>query len=85
MDVNVGVKTVFALASALGVSPAYLLGLTDNPLQGLDDDERPALLPGIGKEMLDVFLSLPAPDQATLLNLAKRLQAASTPRIVGAE
>lgn len=36
---NVGVKTIFALAQALGVSPAYLLGLTDNPLAGVDDEE----------------------------------------------
>ena len=31
-DVNVGVKTLSALANALGVSVAYLLGLSDSPL-----------------------------------------------------
>ena len=27
------------IAEALGVSPAYLLGLTDDPLKGVDDEE----------------------------------------------
>lgn len=90
-DINVGVKTVFALAEALGVSPAYLLGLTDNPLQGIDDEEEtaPAGVPpwasGLGKELLDVFQTLSASDQAMLLTFAKRLRAADNPRIIGNE
>ncbi len=32
VDVNVGVKTLAALADALGVSVSYLLGLSDSPL-----------------------------------------------------
>lgn len=32
VDVNVGVKTLAALADALGVSMAYLLGATESPL-----------------------------------------------------
>lgn len=32
VDVNVGVKTLTALADALGVSVGYLLGVTDSPL-----------------------------------------------------
>ena len=32
IDVNVGVKTVQALADALGVSVAYLLGVSESPL-----------------------------------------------------
>ena len=88
--INIGNKTVMGLAEALGVSPAYLLGLTDNPLQGIEDDEEttmPAIPPswaaGIGKELLDVFQTLPASDQAMLLTIAKRLKAADTPRIIG--
>lgn len=89
-DVNVGVKTVFALAEALGVSPAYLLGLTDNPLQGVDDEEEaPAGIPpwaaGLGKELFDIFQTLPASDQALLLTFAKRLRTADNPRIIGSE
>lgn len=37
---NVSVDIVFSLAAALGVSPAYLMGLTDNPLGGIDDEEN---------------------------------------------
>jgi transcriptional regulator with XRE-family HTH domain len=88
-DVNVGVKVVFALAESLGVSPAYLLGLSDNPLQGIEDDEEtplasmPPWAAGIGKELLDIFQNLPANDQAMLLTIAKRLRAADTPRVIG--
>lgn len=88
-DVNVGIKVVFALAESLGVSPAYLLGLSDNPLQGIDDEDEapPVSMPpwaaGIGKELFDIFQSLPASDQAMLLTIAKRLRAADTPRIIG--
>lgn len=89
--INIGNKTVLALAEALGVSPAYLLGLTDNPLQGLDDEEEvapagvPAWAAGLGKELFDVFQSLSASDQAMLLTIAKRLRAADNPRIIGSE
>lgn len=91
-DVNVGVKVAFALAEALGVSPAYLLGLSDNPLQGIDDedeDEAPSSLPpwaaGLGKELFEIFQNLPASDQAMLLTFAKRLRTADNPRIIGTE
>lgn len=36
---NVGVETLTALAGALGVSPAYLMGITDDPLAGVADGE----------------------------------------------
>jgi transcriptional regulator with XRE-family HTH domain len=87
--INIGNKTVVALAGALGVSPAYLMGLTDNPLQGVEDEEdnqpanQPLWVAGIGKELLDVFQNLSANDQAMLLSIAKRLKAADTPRIIG--
>lgn len=36
-DYNASVKQVFDIAEALGVSPAYLLGFTDDPLAAMDD------------------------------------------------
>ncbi len=87
--INIGNKTILSLADALGVSPAYLMGLTENPLQGVEDEEesQPASPPrwsaGIGKELLDVFQKLSADDQAMLLSIAKRLKDADTPRIIG--
>ena len=87
--INIGNKTVLSLADALGVSPAYLMGLSDNPLQGIEDDEEtplasmPPWAAGIGKELLDIFQNLPANDQAMLLTIAKRLRAADTPRVIG--
>lgn len=41
---NVSVDIVFAIARALGVSPAYLMGLTDNPLSRVDDEDEPLTL-----------------------------------------
>src|SRR5690606_31903881 len=40
-DVDIGVKTLYAIAEALGVSPLYLLGETEDPLHGIveSDDE----------------------------------------------
>jgi transcriptional regulator with XRE-family HTH domain len=87
--INIGNKTVLSLADALGISPAYLMGLTENPLQGIEDDEEapsasmPPWAAGIGKELLDIFQNLPANDQAMLLTIAKRLRAADTPRVIG--
>lgn len=34
---NVGINVVFGIADALGVSPAYLMGFTDDPLAAMDD------------------------------------------------
>ncbi len=38
---NVGIDVLKALAHALEVSPAYLMGFTDNPLADIDDEEEP--------------------------------------------
>ncbi len=92
---NVGVDAIFALADALNVSPAYLLGQTDDPLEGVVDEEEEAPAPtaggwpgwaaGLGRELWDAFTGLGAEDQMMLLALARRLKAASTPRVIGGE
>jgi transcriptional regulator with XRE-family HTH domain len=98
-DVNVGVKTIFALAQALGVSPAYLLGLTDNPLQGLDEEEEPAgggrslrEAPAVydihherRRRLLALLDDLDDDQQETLLAIAEAYRRSLTPRIVGHE
>lgn len=87
-QINIGKNTVLALAEALGVSPAYLLGLTDNPLQGMADEEdasppAAAAGPGPNVELLNLYQSLSASDQTLLLTIAKKLKDADTPRIIG--
>lgn len=37
---NLSLQLVFALGEALGVSPAYLLGFTDDPLAAMDDESN---------------------------------------------
>lgn len=87
---NVGIEVIFALANALGVSVQYLLGLTDDPLFGLKDDEEEELpaarLPApdpLAEELLTVYQQLDPPQRTTLLNIAKVLKTADEPRIIG--
>lgn len=81
-EINIGKNTVIALAQALGVAPAYLFGLTENPLEGIEDDEavRATEAPAAfaGNRFLAVFFSLPAADQELLITLAEKLQRADT-------
>lgn len=86
--INIGKNTVIALAQALGISAAYLFGLTDNPLEGIEDDEAPAaaqVQPAdfAGNHFLSVFFSLKAADQELLITIAEKLKRADTPRIIG--
>ena len=93
--VNVGVDSIFRLATALGVTVPYLLGLNENPLP-----DEPAEDPEIMKEtppfygrqlneavimLLDTFEALPEPDKATLLRIAESLRQSQPPRIIGSE
>ena len=82
IQINIGKNTVIALAQALGVAPAYLFGLTENPLEGIEDDEavRATEAPAAfaGNRFLAVFFSLPAADQELLITLAEKLQRADT-------
>lgn len=86
--VNVTVDVVFALADALGLSRAYLIGLTDDPLGGIkdeDSDETKAPTPTVGAELLELYQQLSPQQQDTLLGIAKVLKAADEPKIVGGE
>lgn len=89
---NIGVETVFALAAALGVSPAYLMCLTDNPLAGVDEEEESTESPTIReasapyitdpatKELLDLIQPLDAEQRRRFVDGAKLLL--GVPRII---
>jgi len=92
---NVGIEMVFALADALELSPEWLLGLTEDPLQGIEDIEEDQLEQNnrsiaetdrkFGYELLALFETLLKDDQAFILDLARRLKRGDTPRIIGDE
>lgn len=88
-DVNLGVKTAMKLADALGVSLLYLIGLTDDPLAGVTDDDHEedtealSALDTLTKEFLSIYQQLSEDKKGVLLNLAKMLRAGDEPRIIG--
>jgi transcriptional regulator with XRE-family HTH domain len=95
---NVGVEVVFLLAEALGVSAAYLLGLTDDPLgEGpslaenelvldVEDAEQKKLF----RQLVDEFAALSGRNQRLALHYLRMMRQveeeereAKTPHIVG--
>lgn len=84
---NVGVEIIFALAKALGVSPQYLLGLTEDPLAGVPDSdadvEERQKLDALTQEFLTLFQQLTPQQQGTLLGIAKVIKASEEPRVIG--
>jgi transcriptional regulator with XRE-family HTH domain len=93
-DVNVGIKTLAALADALGVSVPYLLGLSDDPL-GVENPRSlseshvvyevdNATQRQRAQRILDCFLKLTPRDQDTVQSLADTLYN-TQPRIIGNE
>ena len=81
------------LAAALGVSPGYLIGWSDDPT----GEDRPAsIVEGrvvyqvdspttyrLVQEFLDIFTELSPEDQRMLLELAEKLRRAGNVRIIG--
>lgn len=84
---NITVDVAFALADALGVSRAYIIGLVDDPYGGIKDSELQGeerqQLDALAKEFLSVFQQLSDDKQKTLLNLARMLRSADEPHIIG--
>lgn len=86
---NVGIEMIFALANALGVSVGYLLGITDDPLKDLSEEE---LVPSssdrfdpLTSEFITIYQQLSDDKKGILLNLARMLRNSDAPRIIGAE
>ena len=87
VDVNVGVKTLTALADALGVSVGYLLGVTDSPL-GESDAQVLKEMAGeyvtvdvdsdeerrLVRSLMDEFNMLPRRAQQTVIGMIRLLR-----------
>lgn len=84
---NVGVAAIDAIADALQVSPAYLLGYTESPLDEPDDvvlkeaagDYIVREMPNpverrLSAEMLDMFAALDIDSQRSFINLLHNLR-----------
>lgn len=91
---NPTLEIIYRLADALGVSRAYLLGFTDDPLHEIEEPEEPntqSIPPTITRqpsasyrtlaaELLDVFDQLSPSSQQILLAIADKLRIADDPR-----
>lgn len=98
---NVGRDVVIKLANGLGVAPDYLLVLTDNPLEGiLDEDgeneDKPIKKAGETSAtytvtnpevelLITIYQLLGSEKRKILLNMAKVLRDAETGHIIGTE
>lgn len=79
---NVTIELAFALADTLGVSRAYLLGLSGKATpEGPDLDD----LDELTREFLNIYQQLSDDKKKTLLNLAQMLRSSDEPRIIGKE
>jgi len=77
---NPSVDVVAAIAAALGVTPAYLLGWSDAPLA--EDASAQPLAPRI-QEMIDLFDDLDPAGQAAALEIIHTLRRTQNARVVG--
>lgn len=87
---NPTIDIVYRIADALGVSRAYLLGFTEDPLHEVEEYEEiqlPALKRNpsstyrtLGAELLDIFDQLSSDSQQILLTIADKLRLADAPR-----
>lgn len=78
---NPAIRDVEALADALGVSPAYLLGWSDAPLA--EDASAQPLDPRL-QELLDLFGDLDPANQAAALDIIRTIRRTQHARVVGA-
>lgn len=92
---NPGIEVLDALASALGVSIRYLIGISDDPSASYEDESsaltedhiaykvhQPATRNQI-KRLIDIFLQLPRREQDLLVAMAQTMADADDPHIIG--
>lgn len=85
---NPTIDVIYRLADALGVSRAYLLGLVEDPLHDVEDeDTKPHRISRqsstnyrtLGAELLDIFGQLSTDSQQIILAMADKLRDADDP------
>jgi transcriptional regulator with XRE-family HTH domain len=85
---NPTIDVVEALAAALGVSPAYLLGWSDIPLPGeanaIGEERVPYTVDPRIQELIDLFEDLDAPTQQIALDIIRTIRRSQHARVVGA-
>lgn len=85
---NPAIRDVEALAAALGVSPAYLLGWSDIPLPGeanaIGEERIPYTVDPRIQELIDLFEDLDAPTQQIALDIIRTIRRSQHARVVGA-
>ena len=83
---NPTIDVVEALASALGVSPAYLLGWTDAPLPGdltIAEGSVPYTINPRIQELIDLYEDLDPANQAIALEIINTIRRSQHARVVG--
>lgn len=85
---NPTVEVIAALAGALGVSPAYLLGWSDIPLPGdaaaIGEERVPYTVDPRIQEIIDLYEDLDPANQAIALEIINTLRRSQHARVVGA-
>lgn len=83
---NPTVEVIAALAGALGVSPAYLLGWSDIPLPGdtIAEARVPYTVDPNVQALLDLYEDLDPANQAIALEIINTLRRSQHARVVGA-
>lgn len=84
---NPTVEVVEALAAALGVSPAYLLGWSDIPLPGdlaIAEGAVPYTINPRIQALIDLYEDLDPANQAAALDIIRTIRRSQNARVVGA-
>lgn len=84
---NPTVEVVEALAGALGVSPAYLLGWSDIPLlseNAINEEHVPYTVDPRIQELIDLYEDLDPANQAAALDIIRTIRRTQNARVVGA-
>jgi len=89
---NVGINVINAIADALGVSVAYLLGLSDDPLSGVEEEDEDLVIressvvyDAMGtteRRIIELLPRLSDSDKFLILQTVERL-ANNAPHVIG--
>lgn len=84
---NPTVEVIEAIASALGVSPAYLLGWSDVPLaeetNAIGEERVPYTVDPRIQQLIDLYEDLDPANQAIALEIINTLRRSQNVRVVG--